>query len=94
MRRYEQMVEDGQRAAFSLPVQLVSRETGPDHSRATLHGRPPAWQHHLVCRRCRQSIACLSPDATLPGYVTTVGDLVAQATAHIRRSHEDMIPIR
>lgn len=94
MTSLETMLADSDQAARELFVTMVSRETGPDHSRATLHDRPPAVQHHLTCHLCDQSVWCLSPDATGPAYVFALGDALAQAAMHIRQCHEDMIPNR
>ena len=79
-------------AARSLRVRFVSRETSPNHSRTTWDEKPPAVQHHLVCDHCDESVWCLSPDATGPGYVFVITSLLAQAGMHIRQCHEDMIP--
>jgi hypothetical protein len=89
----ESMLADSDRAARSLHLQLVSRETETTHHRTLRDGKPPAVQHHLCCYRCGQSVWCLTPDATSPAYVFPLADALAQVGMHIRQCHGDMIPL-
>ncbi len=71
--------------AATWPVRCVSRGTEPGHHLG------PRSQTHLVCQDCGQSAYCLSPDATAPGYVVSVAEILAGVLAHIREAHPSRV---
>ncbi len=79
--------------AQAWPLRWVSRGTEPGHHYADLRGRARVYQAHLVCARCDQSVACLSPDVDGAGYELSAGLIVAGVLAHVRQCHEDHLAL-
>ena len=82
-------------AAESWPVRLVRRQTEPGHlyveAQRLDRNDEPAWQDHLVCEKCGQSVTCLRPAEDREGYVLSTGEISRNVLIHIRHCHEQEI---
>lgn len=86
-------------AAVLWPLRAVARATDPGHVTVeymhTERAGEPFQQVHLVCAQggCDQSVACLIPDATRPGYTLDVAVIQAGVLKHIRQCHESLVTV-
>jgi hypothetical protein len=93
--------------AATWPVKVVSRETPAlDRERdeprklSSHEGTRVTWdpvtQLHLCCAHqdcpAAPSVLCLSPDASGEPYHVMAADMLAGILAHLRRSHENVVP--
>jgi hypothetical protein len=85
--------------AATWPVRAVSRQTEPGHflvdKEHLERGGAPFTQTHLIClyQDCGQSVICLAPDITRPGYRLDVATIQAGVLAHIRVCHEKAVTV-
>lgn len=83
-------------AAGAWPVYVDSRETSGRVWRGNMVGTRMTYgtvrELHLRCGRCGQSVMCLSPDVRGESYRVMVADMTSGILAHMRRSHEDVVP--
>lgn len=81
--------------AATWPLRAVTRETEAGHlmvdkEHLERHGAPLV-QVHLTCARDGQSVVCLIPDTSQPGYLTSLSQIQAGILGHLRQCHDAQV---